>query len=265
MKKQVRVIMLPTEKASSPISKMHDRYLQLINGGYKDLTCVPQHLYLISDDESIKEGDWVIANGKLGKYQIDEENRTHDVVAKEGLYPFKSCEYMKKVIASTDSILHIKDNSVPGEIIIELDVPTFSTDFIQAYVKANGIDEVMVKYEDFTNELLDSYIYTTIGGIKLGVTYPFENDSVLGYYDSKEEARIALKTLLDNKAIRKLKLRDDNTVIISQIPEDKYTKEEVIKLVKSAWNTGDIHGGPITDEPTCRATVEFEQWIKNHL
>lgn len=39
-----------------------------------------------------------------------------------------------------------------------------------------------------TNELLDSYIYETIGGVHLGVNYPDEHDSVMGYYETREEA-----------------------------------------------------------------------------
>ena len=45
-----------------------------------------------------------------------------------------------------------------------------------------------------TNELLDKYIYETLGGVHLGVYFPDEVDSVMGYFETREEARKELKS-----------------------------------------------------------------------
>ena len=51
----------------------------------------------------------------------------------------------------------------------------------------------MEEQKRVTDDLLNKYIFHTIGGMKLGVNFPDEDDSVMGYYDTREEAREVLK------------------------------------------------------------------------
>jgi hypothetical protein len=64
--------------------------------------------------------------------------------------------------------------------------------------KMKIIDEYVI-----TNELLDPYIYETIGGIMLGVNYPDEHDSVIGYYETRKEARQVLTEWFTKNTIYK--------------------------------------------------------------
>ncbi len=171
--------MLPTEKASNIFIKdgvLKDafRYRNKCEkgNGYK-----PQHLYLISDDE-IKEGDWVY-------------NVLDNIVCEHKglLIPSDSIINYKKVIASTDPALHVRDNSIyvdgkTEEILMEFDAPELPESFIKTYVEAGGIDEVMVEYD--TQNFLDK-----------------SN----GLFEEKE-------------LINGLKLTDNNEVIISMLEEN---------------------------------------------
>ncbi len=232
MKKKCKIIILPTEDKNAVVYM--NNYHELTDS-YKG-TYTPQHLYLISDDE-IKEGDWVIANGKLGKYSIDEENRTHDVASEEGIYPFKDCQYIKKVIASTDN-LRVYDDEC--EMPASYRIPKFSEDFIKAYVKANGkIDEVMVEYTEEKDCWRSRDKFDTIE------VYSKEDADkyicIMDYYPSIP------------------KLRDDNTVIISEA-KTMYSRDEVENLVKKALFYGVKH------QVTVPFTIyDVNKWIKENL
>lgn len=145
MKQPAKVVILPTEKASK---------IRLDNKGvlsyephikglyYNGLTHQYQHLYILSDDEEIKEGDWVLTpENKILKF------------GQVGTYLSKD----KKIIATTDSSLHCKQkdvcsNSLSGKCICPDKLPPISESFIKAYIKAynegNPITEVQVEYEE---------------------------------------------------------------------------------------------------------------------
>ena len=197
MKKKCKVVMLPTEKASRLYKAPWDEppfigYFNNPQGTIKGDT-IAQHLYLISDDE-IKEGDWYydVIEKKIFQRTLPEDDQyTHD----------------KKVIASTDKLL--KSCTCGGRVNEEgkfyhkmgcnnkYYLPTFSEDFIKAYVNANGeIDEVNVEYE--------------VVGIK-----------VYGM----------------NARAKKLKLRDDNTVIISQV-KTMYSRDDMLSFAKYVAKVG---------------------------
>jgi hypothetical protein len=132
MKKKARVVMLPTEKTVTNILKTSEGldYNPFLKTHKRDRY---QHLYLISDEE-IKEGDWKLIN-TLGT------ELSMCIQHKKGI----NYAYQAKVIASTDYLTHeVSTNKRATSYKAEL--PTFSEDFIKAYVKANGIDEVMVEY-----------------------------------------------------------------------------------------------------------------------
>jgi hypothetical protein len=234
MKKKCKVVMLPTEKASRLYKAPWDEppFIGYFNNPQKTIKgdTIAQHLYLISDDE-IKVGDWCIESLNNTLFQVEEieanvkvhknamDFRTPKITTDHLVSNIKEIavrrEDCKKVIASTDSELVIGLKGAGRVKIPSLVMPTFSEDFIKAYVKANGgIDEVNVEYDS-------QYIgkYTTDGIAWLP------------------------------------KLRDDNTVIISEA-KTMYSRDEVAQLIRKyrtyAWKKG--------------LTVnEFDKWIEENL
>jgi hypothetical protein len=220
MKKKCKVVMLQTNEACPENGLFINVEGNPVQAAYYNTMRKQQHLYLISDDE-IKESDWVyhIEYGFIAQVKdLDRENdyskywnlkRTNHT---DGAYAEVK---LKKVIASTNSELVIGLKGAGRVKIPSLVMPTFSEDFIKAYVKANGgIDEVNVEYDS-------QYIgkYTTDGIAWLP------------------------------------KLRDDNTVIISEA-KTMYSRDEVAQLIRKyrtyAWKKG--------------LTVnEFDKWIEENL
>jgi len=226
MKKQIKVVMLPTEKASTiaiianKLAHISDDSFNQDNSKLFELDdededseyqTIPQHLYLVSDEE-IKEGDWfineiaqLIQNKDLGDYEINSID-------------------CKKVIATTDVLFGLnKHYNEEGKLdtIFGKQFPQIHKSFVKAYVEANGvIDEVMVEYEFG-------------GSIKLrqgGESHMY-----------------------------KLKLRDDNTVIIHKVKKEMYSEEEVRKLIKSFV---DYHS--LEERANC-SDKSVNKWIEENL
>jgi len=203
MRKEVQVVMLPTEKAR--MCKMIDlednsfKFLvQPNNNAFIDekshgFHIKPFHLYLVSNEE-IKEGDWFITtnSGKNHneKVLIEATRTTLEYVDKHDF----------KVIATTDKSLtvfykgHQKYTGI--EISADVYLPGIPTSFIEAYVKAEGkIDKVMVEYVVHVMAL-----------------------------DTMEESL-------------HLKLREDNTVKIHKIEEKTFTKDELASAIERfSWD-----------------------------
>jgi hypothetical protein len=148
MEKTVKVVMLPTEKASN-ISLINSKKLLEYNS-YPDVGSYTrnrqaQHLYFLSDDE-IKEGDWAIHPSK-GIYQAIRE--------------LDELSGSKKIIATTDKSLKIvigdsgwksADDGGWNEYKPEYKLlPQMPESFIQAYIKAYNegkpITEVALEME----------------------------------------------------------------------------------------------------------------------
>ena len=147
MKKQVDVVMLPTEKATR-IEKVTDilRYsTYLIKSNALGIF---QHLYFLSDDE-IKERDIVKIPCGIGRvkelhYKLGNDNPSYiveDLIILSLRYGQKENEFqtnsfrfedVKKIIASTDESLKL---------------PRPSNEFIKKYCELGGIDEVLVEYK----------------------------------------------------------------------------------------------------------------------
>ena len=133
MKKQCRVVMLPTEKASGMtlIGGILYPYSKSDNG-------ISQHLYILSDDE-IKEGDWYI-HKQSGSYRFQQCVGSH--------LPMDA----KKIIATTD-VLGVVDKdlskSMGGEVERRLPQPSsaFIQKYIDAYNSGKPIEKVMVEYD----------------------------------------------------------------------------------------------------------------------
>jgi hypothetical protein len=118
MKKKVKVIMLPTEKATHIENREHPKEWHIWGDGSISYKGYITHLYIISDDE-IKESDWYLSC--ISNIIINDNN-------------LKSIEGDKKVIASTDE---------------SLGLPGIPDSFIKKYVEENGkVDEVLIEFTD---------------------------------------------------------------------------------------------------------------------
>lgn len=189
-----RVIMLPTKKSQLYKGKDSNNliasHLPLNLANYE-----PQHLYIISNDDQIKEGDWVITT-------ISEINIYNKIEQFKGLCDPTYCE---KIIASTDNDLTkgwIKDNdpqrlSDHTNFVTMQGLPPIHESFIKAYIKAHNdgkpIIEVQVEYERYNAN-----------------PYPDESSH---YYTGF-----------------KVKTHEDGSIIIHQVKS--YTKEEVEIILK---------------------------------
>lgn len=157
MKRQVKVVMLPTEKAS--VIHKHNKSGMIImtteptvkNSVYNT---TPQNLYFISDDK-IKEGDWVFRKGNGSfiedvVYQIKKGSVEH----KDMLSPTYYNTKCKKVIATTNEEL-----GYIGEFGIFNQLPVPSDEFIENFCELDGIWEVAVDYEDDCELSAEEYIW----------------------------------------------------------------------------------------------------------
>jgi hypothetical protein len=50
-------------------------------------------------------------------------------------------------------------------------------------------------------EILDTFIFNTIGEEKFGVNNPLTHDEIIGYYPTKEEAEEAFKQYVEKEGI----------------------------------------------------------------
>jgi len=141
MKKQVDVVMLPTEKATN-IIQCHNSKLW-----YNDTRYLKsyQHLYFLSDEE-IKEENWVfdVFAWKRGK---------GDVVIRNVNLTQGQLQFCKKIITTTDECLVIKHNcncfATTYEGCSECLglLPRPSNEFLEKFCELGGIDKVLVEYE----------------------------------------------------------------------------------------------------------------------
>ena len=237
MKKKCKVVMLPTEKASKLIkyidgvSELQFREATIGWTHSHGLHIEPQHLYLISDDESIKEDDWIyIIKTVLNSKKVDRylEGMFERTGLKKGIHYFK-------VIASTDPELGYYKQTETQIAKYMTMLPRIPESFIKAYVKANGIDEVMVEYAMYDKKTNKPWLCVW----NLGLAY------------------------------WRLKLTDNNEVILEYgnirsftIPpiEKMYSKEDVVELLKSLSDE-------VNSEANCGGMSEkdINKWIEENL
>lgn len=243
MKQLHNVVMLPTNEATLLYSvgkqlSLRKTPIEVIGNDYGN-----HHLYLTSSEE-IKEGDWFLSDDRnhiseTPKYRVEQ------CIAIENGWIYGSIDKMgqghnpdwsKKIVATTDKSLRL---------------PEIPESFIQAYIKAYNegkpITEVLVEYEEFFKGAIVEY---------RGKEYLMEdcNNYSRSYLPIEGNGQ-RLNSSRNELFIKnpKLKLRSDNTVIIS--PSKTYTREEVITFAKYAKN----YQSPNTVE------TAFNKWIEQNL
>ena len=161
MKKQVKVVMLPTERVSN-IHKTIDKGLLYfkLNNSFSSRH-INQYLYFLSDEE-IKEGDkpcWC--------YNSIKNTWNNDIILYQGAMPFYHYKGFKKIIATTDESLSSLNITKCSNINCEEGVinginpkickkcnpsyillPRPSNEFLKKYCELGGIDKVLVEYDE---------------------------------------------------------------------------------------------------------------------
>lgn len=154
---------------------------------------------------------------------------------------FREVEEFKKVIATTDKYLKGRVNSKikPNKFVIK-NLAAIPNEFIKEYVERGGIDRVLVEY------IYHEEMYPN----NLTPVYP---------------------------ELTLLKLNPDHTININLIEEKMYSKDEVVKLCKNAFEAGDrfrlhldkntlgIATKGIPDSDTILETMNFDSWKKENL
>ncbi len=52
-----------------------------------------------------------------------------------------------------------------------------------------------------TQEILNTFVFDTVGGEKFGVNDPIAHDEIIGYYPTREEAEDAFKQYVEQEGI----------------------------------------------------------------
>lgn len=232
--KEVDVVMLDTDSKSDIVKHLEKPHFvefvhnqKVVVGKTKYFSC--QHLYFLSSDEEIKEGDWCIHNGVI-KQAIGDT------------IPFAN-KYGKKIIATTDESLgKLEECPVRGVgSQVKYTLPQPSPEFIQAYIEAYNSGQPITK-------VLVEYIFPE--------TISVSRDLLLTGSDEEMEE-------INSQAILKLK---DNQITIKKIEEKMYSESEVITLVLKMQHEYSKYKQECHYGPNMREITEWtDNWIKNNL
>lgn len=233
--KRAQVIMLPAKKSKLYISSNKKLYLAYKDYNGKELSgCTLHHLYTISDDE-IKEGDWCIEGNKHPNlFQVKEFNSVTGIVREINGKPY-ILDACRKIIATTDtSLKEIIKNHNDFDSVFSYPQPSqqFIEKYIKSYNKGEVIADVLVEYEEKSNEDIQR---------ELGI---FGHDEGL----LESEYNEYIKT----NSIDKLRVNPkDNTI--------------TIKKLKDSWNREEVRGLLIKFHNEFPERYNLEQWIKENL
>lgn len=231
MKKLANVVMLSTEKATKIILNKSTNKLIFI-----DKKVIPhnnvhggQELYFTTDEE-INEGDWCIYKDKY-IVQIKETDPS-GYICSDNCKPL--FHEVKKIVASTDESLEIVSKGINP---VYEKLPRPSNEFLKAYCEAynsNPITEVNIEY------------------VKLPV-----------WHNRCPNGGTMITEIVGHT--NTIKVAPDNTITISKVEEKVYTREELTKLVKSAWYTGRDRGKYKEDLQPSHENEVIAKWLKDKL
>lgn len=173
--------------------------------------CIPQHLYLTTDEE-IKAKDWIIHTGQgLCKvYKISESSENDLVISlPDGTFPFISRRNGRKIVATTNPELWGNPrSSVDGEYKSGEGVGKIPSSFIEEYAK-NPVTEVLLEViKEHQHGCGTFYSHKTNHFNNCGPKCTFNNPI--------------------------LKLSSEGVVIIVPKQQKIYTREEVWTILKRA-------------------------------
>ena len=207
MKKKSKVMLLPVNQNISNIGMFEDTNNLVYNN--PNNSDIPrgrmQHLYLLSEKEEIKKGDWLFDTNLYEIYQAKTNSST-------------TIKYVYKIIATTDDLsITTKSNYAQFGINVEETklgfLPQLPQSFIKKYIteynNGNTITDVMIEYEDCG--VAD---HNSVGLVE------HRDTNGLGFYTG-HRVKVNPK---------------DNTIYIKS-QKDSWNKEEVISLLKEFRNS----------------------------
>lgn len=245
MLKKHELVMLPTNEKASIVMNEKGKLQYFSTGEIKLTENHQQNLYILSDEE-IKEGDYHIAINLINTHPFQclayTDKKQLDAIAEIG--------GAKKIIATTDRFLGwsslgwdensqtIGNHITKGNgCIYSPDLPQPSQSFIEVFIrehnKGNVITEVMVEYEEISNNKTNDFGKNQI------------------YY-------------------QKLKINPNNTINIKPI-KDSWSREEIEKFFSWMKDVGiyrDTNGCIEYKMPynkTQGLSNIFNKWIKENL
>lgn len=250
--KECSVIMLPT-KDNSIITLNTNKEIHLQGNNnpkdYKTLKqfgLTPQHLYITSENE-IKEGDWYL-------------DLTYQMVVNEE--EGNICGNCRKIVATTDKslLIEIESDSMRFDEPVGIPLPQIPQQFIEDYVKAGGIDEVLLEYEtNYINWKHDDKIEALIDTLELKtdqnncvITHPVEPKLY-----TKDESRGKRFRYIDTDII-KLKLNQDNTVNITSIKDNSKHIYHINRLTNYLCTKFDKNTSELI-------RIQIADWIEKNL
>jgi len=149
MKKTHTVVMLPTEKAST-LGFAGDKLHYSKTEGEKTSFYIPQHLYILSDEE-IKEGDWFIHINLKKTFKCCKASS--NTIWANDMEMGDMVNRCKKVIATRDKSLKVITGIVgsgTGEQLPQIP-QSFVPIFVKAYNEGNPITEVELECKGTMN------------------------------------------------------------------------------------------------------------------
>ncbi len=183
MTKTFKMVMLPTEKAKIHLSSKEILIESISFTGYSDLyKSIPQHLYIISDEE-LKIGDVpYIRNGMMQFEHISTR------IKKEKEIEVLESLDAKKIIATTDKTLDLP-------LIPDSFLPTY----INRYNEGNQIKEVDLEMEEFTGFCDDGIPMTSSGDIYKGQQKLRKDNTIIIHLPEESKASEILNRILDEE------------------------------------------------------------------
>jgi len=218
MKKLVQVHRLPTEDKGAPLMYRTPRNTLLESRLWKySIHSKYQHLYFTSDEEIVKGKEVYYIDKFTGKVT---SSGGASYVGKESV-----------IIATTNKSLTFHDKIPIGENIngLHKQLPQISQSFIEEYVKAGGIDEVLLEYKDWCD---------------------YDDDNTWGGLD---------------KADLRLVLDQNNCVITHPVKPKLYTKEELIGNQKGGLDEFLLNSAKFSQEEREVVMDAVCDWIKKNL
>ena len=151
----------------------------------------------------LHKGEWTPQNLYI---TTDEEIRKGDwYIHPDATVPQNNFSFVyidcRKIIATTDSLLSHVD------VLDHHYLPWIPQSFIEEYCKAGGVDEVLVECEE--------YVKCTNCNL------------------TEEDCECNVSYTQDLVGIDRVKLNQDNTIIIHPFKEKMYSRDEVIKIIQS--------------------------------
>jgi hypothetical protein len=177
MKKLIKVVMLPTEKARIILKSAFNNLYY--NKNKQIESDVYQNLYFLSN-EKFKVGDWILYTNPISKrtfvLKCSHITSTHFDYERKYLDIREiPIEWARKIIATTDESLFTEvwkqtnkksksyniQQSIETTKLVKKSLPRPSNEFLKKFCEVGGIDEVLVEYIVRSNSALGykEYVY----------------------------------------------------------------------------------------------------------